>query len=601
MNFSLGYQLCLLFVFIPCIHFAQNQCLTVEVDQLIQNRQHTKATQDFETWLAPLVEKQKRAQNAQRDAAEIPRLPVVFHLIHDGPDDEANLPAFLIEAQIAQLNHDFRKAVGTSGYNDHPSGADVEVEFFLADIDPFGNLMAEPGINRIDRNARGWTAPPYIEMPNMQMDVSYVQGTIKAGTQWNPERYINVWVMSLHHKVLGFAQSPSASGLEGLEHDPFAEIAETDGIVISYHTVGSTDMPNPFPHPKSGYHSTNMGRTLSHEMGHFFGLRHIWGDRLPTDTECQTDYCDDTPFQIGPSNPSKPCEEIATCDGSRDMVENYMDYSSDACVNVFTQDQKARMQAVLANSPRRNVSLTGAPNLVVQDVNIPVTGQSGETVLISFDIANTGDADAGAFNYSIAWTDVPLSTGEVPPVDQVLFNDAVEGLDAGGVLSIGNVPVILPNPIVRGGPDGEDDEPEETTIFIHILIDQPVGNQASGPGNVAETNEQDNVASSPIILSSPQNGRYGHSADTLSFFQGGSVIAYPNPLGESLKIERGKAWGGTISLRLNDMQGRLLWEKEMPESRQRIEVDMENLLPGIYLLHAASQTGKQEMIKLVKY
>ncbi len=99
-----------------------------------------------------------------------------------------------------------------------------------------------------------------------------------------------------------------------------------------------------------------MGRSASHEIGHFFGLRHIWGDT----GDCATadDYCDDTPTALAANY---GCQiGLDSCPESEglDMIENYMDYTDDACLNTFTQNQKDRMQAVLANSPRRKTLTT---------------------------------------------------------------------------------------------------------------------------------------------------------------------------------------------------------------------------------------------------
>ena len=239
---------------------------------------------------------------------------------------------------ITQLNNDFRRASGTSGFNDDPVGADVEVEFCPAVIDPSGNVLSSPGINRVDASQLGWTAPPY--------STTYTNDVIKPATQFDPDQYVNVWVVTLASSqpgftLLGYAQFPDMSGLPGLP--TLGGLASTDGVAIAPFTVGSTTDPNP-----DGGSRFGRGRTLTHELGHFFGLRHIWGDG-----GCLADdFCDDTPAANVEST-GCPTDKV-TC-GSPDMVENYMDYTNDDCMNIFTQDQKARMMAVLANSPRRNM------------------------------------------------------------------------------------------------------------------------------------------------------------------------------------------------------------------------------------------------------
>jgi PKD repeat protein len=327
--FLLGYSL-----------FAQdiqwNKCNTVEVTQWMRIQYPQMESDDtFEEWIAPKLSALKMDPRMRSTLT----IPIVFHIIHDGTAIGAadNPLDGYIYAQIEQINNDFRKKLGTSGYNNHPSGADIELEFCPATQSPSGILLSSPGINRINRNQFGWIAPPYGTCDGDNFGASYIQTTIKPATQWDPNQYLNVWVLQTSCNVLGYAQFPSTSGLNGIGSNN--GIASTDGVVIRPETLGSTDQNNPYSQ------NFGMGRTLTHELGHFFGLRHIWGD-----SNCGNDFCDDTP-QSYSSN--RGCPDITTCDGVKDMVENYMDYTNDACVNIFTQDQKSRMLTVLANSPRR--------------------------------------------------------------------------------------------------------------------------------------------------------------------------------------------------------------------------------------------------------
>ena len=300
------------------------RCGSVEYEQYLKALYPERATNaEFESWLAPKVE----AVKAQRSngVSIITTLPVVFHILTDGVGNE-NLSEAAIQAQIDQLNLDFGNGAGSS----YTVATDTEVRFCLAQQNETEVTMFEPGINRIT---------DYDDGP---FSMSDFENTIKPATQWDPTRYLNIWLANLESPLLGYAQFPVSSGLSGLNFPP--EPANTDGVVILSSSVGSVASPNPL----GG--SYGLGRTLTHELGHWFGLRHIWGDSGNCSND---DFCADTP-DATTSNGGCPTVDSCPSDGlGADMVENYMDYTNDSCMDTFTADQKTRIQAVLANSPRR--------------------------------------------------------------------------------------------------------------------------------------------------------------------------------------------------------------------------------------------------------
>ena len=265
-------------------------------------------------------------------------LPVVVHVVHRGEPvgEGANLSAERIEAQIRILTEDFRREPGTPGFNTHPDGADARVRFALARFDPTGAPTS--GIVRVDAT----------EYPVPDPSESLFEQYARYG-YWHPERYVNIWTMPLGESTrdvfLGMATGPETD-LPGAEFLLRGEPAQPEGVLINAHHFGPTELST-----KHG-----LGRTLTHEMGHYLGLLHLWGDR-----SCETnDFCADTPpVTRAVDNCSAPG---TACGGAPVMIQNYMTYASDACMNLFTNDQVARMRHVLEHSPRRR-ELADSPAL----------------------------------------------------------------------------------------------------------------------------------------------------------------------------------------------------------------------------------------------
>lgn len=151
------------------------------------------------------------------------------------------------------------------------------------------------------------------------------QGGINPTT---PDSVLNIWVVgAMTGGVIGYAQFPGGS-------------SATDGVVIAYDCFGNTGTAtSPF----------NLGRTATHEIGHYLNLRHIWGDAT-----CGTDYVDDTPAHNAANYGCPTYPHYSTCSGTPvEMTMNYMDYSDDACMYMFTAGQKSRMLATFVSGGGR--------------------------------------------------------------------------------------------------------------------------------------------------------------------------------------------------------------------------------------------------------
>ena len=316
-------------------------------------------------------------------------IPVIVHVIHNGEavGSGTNISQNQVNSQITVLNADF---AGTGlNVGNVPSAfsalvANCQVTFCLAQKDPSGNVLAEPGIHRVNRNTAGFSAPPYTQ--------TYIDATIKPATIWNVSNYLNIWVCNLGNSLLGYATFPGGTGLTGLSA-PYGSTT-SDGVVILYTAFGNTgNVAAPY----------NKGRTATHEIGHWLGLRHIWGD-----SNCGSDFCNDTPTQQT-SNYGCPAYPHVTCSNSGDMTMNFMDYTDDACMYMFTPNQKTRIQTSLASGTYRS-NLTNSSNTVCNSTPVaPTSAFSFASPVCSGTAKNFTDGSSGAPT-SWQWTVAP-STG----------------------------------------------------------------------------------------------------------------------------------------------------------------------------------------------
>lgn len=275
------------------------------------------------------------------DRATVYTIPVVVHIVYENAAE--NLADSVIFNQIAKLNEDFRRLnADTSNMRTdfETIVGDSFIQFELATEDPDGNPTT--GITRTSTTVGSFFGVGGFPAEGVK---SSTDGGIDP---WNQADYLNIWVCDMSFfgtpSILGYATPPN-----NLSHWPPGSADNmSDGVVIQYQAFGAN---NPNPLDLGGGPITVLGRTLVHEVGHYLGLRHIWGDG-----DCTAeDGIDDTPNAQDQSQQdcnttvNNCVDNIGTLGDLPNMVENYMDYSAETCQNSFTKGQVDMMRSIIEN------------------------------------------------------------------------------------------------------------------------------------------------------------------------------------------------------------------------------------------------------------
>ena len=265
--------------------------------------------------------------NLDASRNEILTVPVVVHIIRTGQPvgTGANISDEQVHSAIEALNEDYRKMAGTNGDGD---GVDCHIEFCLAQRDPDGNPTT--GINRVN----GSSVPLYsTEGITAGVGQGANEMSVKNLSRWPNQQYYNIWI------VTEIENNNGLSGIQGYAYYPTTSIV--DGSVILFNAFGTVGNLKSY---------TNMNRTTTHELGHALNLYHTFNGQSCTETNCtlQGDRVCDTP----PTTQNSICT-LPACSGTQ-QVENYMDYTSQLCKNLFTAGQRDRMRAALLG-PRANL------------------------------------------------------------------------------------------------------------------------------------------------------------------------------------------------------------------------------------------------------
>ncbi|WP_144281694.1 zinc metalloprotease [Chryseobacterium echinoideorum] len=275
---------------------AKRKCASDDVlkDQMATDPGLSKRISDIENFT-----QQKIQQNFQsRLVNGVIEIPVVVNVLYKTASE--NISQAQIQSQIDILNQDFNAT--NSDFNNVPS--------------LFSGVKANVGIRFVlDQVVRKSTKKTSWGTRDAMKKTS--QGGLNP---LSPTTKLNLWVCTIGNGILGYAQFPGGS-------------SATDGVVIDSRYFGSTGTAT-YPY--------NLGRTATHEVGHWMNLRHIWGDAT-----CGNDFCGDTPSHNTANYGAPAYPHYSSCSGNPvEMTMNYMDYVDDRAMFMFSSDQKSRMLAI---------------------------------------------------------------------------------------------------------------------------------------------------------------------------------------------------------------------------------------------------------------
>ena len=413
---------------------------------------------EWDAWFNAQVEEFKKGLETGKMTVTNYTIPVVIHVIYgtEAVGTYPNLSQAQLNSQIVVLNQDYSgTGYNTSTYpataythwataqalpaankdaNGRVAIANTGIQFCLATKDPNGVTLPEPGIDRVSYTAKGWSNPNSASYNSTTTFMNYIDGTIKPGTIWNPAKYLNMWVTDENTSVglLGYATFPAGTTLSGISGPG---TSTTDGFWAVANAFGSKNIC------ASGTYDPTYcyGRTCTHEIGHYLGLRHTWGDGT-----CLTDYCNDTPTETAANYAN--CPQVypfhsGTCtspsnspDG--EMTMNFMDYTNDACMYMFSVDQTSRIQTCMQTGTYRTglnasaalLCTTGIlENNLSNNISIYPNPSSGD-IFMNVNSTTISSADITIFNAIgdiVLQKRVPISSGSAVKFEMINHPDGM--------------------------------------------------------------------------------------------------------------------------------------------------------------------------------
>ncbi|MBF9221975.1 GEVED domain-containing protein [Hymenobacter ruricola] len=511
----------------------------------------------------------------QRTSAVTVTIPVVVHVVY-GTTSE-NISDAQIQSQIDVLNEDYHKL--NADYTKTPSAfaglvADVGIQFTLAKRDPNGN--ATTGIERKSQAAPsgGWGTADKIK-----------KTTYGGLAAWPSGQYLNLWVGTIGGGILGYAQFPGGA-------------AATDGVVISPVYFGRTGtVTAPY----------NLGRTASHEVGHWLNLNHIWGD---DGTACTgTDNVSDTPNQAD-ENYGKPVFPQVSCSNgpNGDMFMNYMDYVDDAAMFMFSTGQSSRMNALFASGGARASLLTSQGGVAPGGTTTPPTtvtycASKGSSVAYEYlDLVQLGSinrasgADGGYYNGTALSTSVAagstqtisFSTGFATSSTYTEYVKVYADWNQNGVFTdAGELLVSAAGSTSAATRTGSFAVPATAisgNTRLRVTLSDNSGTTSCGSYSYGETEDYTLVVTGGTARTSGSTARQAGGNGAADRY-----TLYPNPATEVLSIARplGADPEQAFTVRVYDLRGSEIQGLALDNGQLNVSA----LRAGIYLLSVSDANG----------
>ena len=362
-------------------------------------------------------------------------IPVVFHIVYKNPYE--NISDNQIYEQLDVLNKDFTRT-NTDASNTPtdfiPIAANMEINFCLAQQTPNG--LPTNGIIRKQTNNNFF--PLYGD--------AIFYDSLGGSSAWDTKKYLNIWVCDIEDGILGWAQFPSGGDVN------------TDGVVINFEHFGKTG---------TAIYPYNLGRTTTHEVGHWLNLYHIWGD-----TNCGDDWVNDTPEQEQ-ANFGCKIHPHQSCNNNGDMFMNYMDYTNDACMNSFTLGQKNRVWTGIYNYRIDLLSSNGCNPITIpnSDAGIskiiePDFSDCANPIYPKVVLKNYGGniLNSVSIEYSVNGSNIYTNSwnGSLSPLE-------TDTIILSGIMSSGTTQLLIANTILpNGSADINPSNDQQQLIFSSI-------------------------------------------------------------------------------------------------------------------------------------